>query len=185
MRNARYALGVALLVAASAFLLPALHADDHPVADSPEVTSLLTQAKDHAARLAHDAEEMQTFTSGFRGMLPQSHAMKINTIREHINNLGKVLRQLSDRSGSASTWQKTAIDRVTPFAQELASNIENTIDHINNNKNRLHTSEYKAYLKANYELSAGLSGLISDFVQYGKNKAAYERLGSKLEAPGH
>jgi len=183
MRNARYVLGVALLVAASLYLLPALQAGDNPVADSPEVSELLTQAKNHAAQLTRDAEEMQTFTNN--RMSSESHAVQINIIREHTNNLGKTLQQLSDQRSAASPWQQTAIDRVTPFASELASNIETTIDHINNNQNRLHTAEYKDYLKANYELSAGLSELISDFVKYGKSKATYERLGSQLEVPGH
>lgn len=183
MRNARYALGVALLVAASLYLLPALHANDSPVTDSPEVSELLTQAKNHAAQLTRDADEMQTFANS--NVAIESHADKINIIREHTNNLGKVLQQLSDQRSAASPWQQTAIDRVTPFASELASNIESTIEHINNNQNHLQTPAYRDYLKANYELSSGLSELISDFVKYGKSKATYERLGSQLEVPGH
>lgn len=183
MRKARYALGLALLVAASLYLLPVLQAADNPVPDSPEVSDLLTKAKQHAIQLARDADEMQAFAS--QGLSTESHATKINTIREHTNNLGKVLQQLSDRRESASPWQQTAIDRVTPYASELASNIETTIEHVNKNQTRLQMPEYRDYLKANYELSAGLSELISDFVTYGKSKATYERLGSQLEVPGH
>ena len=183
MRKVRYALGLALLLAASLYLLPALQAADNPVADSPEVSELLMQAKDHATQLTRDADEMQAFAK--KRMTAQSHAVKINTIRDHTNNLGKVLQQLSEKRSSASPWQQTAIDRITPFASELASNIEVTIDHINNNQTRLQTAEYKDYLKANYEVSSGLSELIGDFVQYGKSKATYERLGSQLEVPGH
>ena len=183
MLKARFALGLTFLVAASFCMLPALQAADNPVADSPEVSSLLTQAKEHAAQLTRDADEMQVFAR--QRTTSKSHAMKINTIKQHTNNLGKVLQQLSDKKSAASPWQQTAIDRITPFASELASNIETTIEHINKNQNQLQTAEYRDFLKANYELSAGLSELIGDFVTYGKSRATYERLGSQLEVPGH
>lgn len=183
MRKAQNVLGLVLLLAAFLYLLPVVKAADNRVPDSPEVAELLTQAKEHAAQLTRDADEMQVFAR--KKLTAQSHAMKINTIKEHTNNLGKVLQQLSNNRDTASPWQQTAIDRITPFASELASNIETTIDHINNNQNRLHTPEYRDYLKANYELSAELSGLIGDFVSYGKSKSNYERLGSQLEISGH
>jgi hypothetical protein len=183
MQKAPYALGLALLVAASFYLLPALQAADNPVADSAEVSELLTQAKDHAVQLTRDADEMQVFAR--QRISAETHAKKINTIKEHTNRLGKVLQQLSEKRSSASPWQQTAIDRVAPYASELASNIETTIEHLNQNQTRLQTAEYRDYLKANYELSSGLSELIGDFVTYGKSKATYERLGSQLEVPGH
>jgi flagellar motor protein MotB len=183
MRKARYALGLALLAAASLYLLPALQAAENPVPDSPQVSNLLTQAKRHAAQLTQDADEMKTFA--WQDMSTEIHAQKITTIKEHTNNLGKVLQQLDDRHQMASPWQQEAIERITPLAKELAANIEMTIQHINDNQNRLHTPEYKDYLSANYELSSGLSALIADLVSYGKNKANYEKLGSKLELAGH
>jgi hypothetical protein len=183
MRKARFAFCLALLVAASLFLLPALRASDNPVSDSPEVSELVTQAKNHAVQLARDADDMQAFAK--QGLSTEGHSMKIDSIKQHTNKLGRVLQQLDEVRGPASPWQQIAIDRVTPFAAELASNIETTITHINNNRNRLQTAGYKDYLKANYELSSGLAELIGDFVLYGKSKANYERLGSRLEVSGH
>ncbi len=182
MRKARYALGLALLVAASLYLLPALRAADEPALDSPEVSELLTQAKEHAVKLAGDAAVMKSF--GLTSMSWESHADQINTIRDHVNNLGEVLQKMGERRQFASPWQQNAIDRITPLAAELASNIETTIDHINKNQDRLHTPQYREYLDTNYDVSTSLSGLISDFVSYGKNKAKFDVLGTELEAPG-
>lgn len=183
MRKARFLLSLALLVAASLYLLPALQAADEPVADSPEVSELLTQAKNHAYRLREDSDTMHKYS--LSSLSWESHATQINTIRQHVNNLGKVLQKLSDNRESASPWQQKAIDHVTPLAAELASNIETTIEHINNNKGRLHTQQYKDYLEANYEVSSSLSGLINDYVSYGKSKAKYQQFGTQLEVPGH
>lgn len=183
MRMARYGLGLALLVVTSLCLLPALQAAGEPAPDSAEVTSLLAQAKTYSLRLTRDAEMMQTFANPRISW--ESHAGEINVIRGHINNLGKVLQQLNDAHSSASPWQRAAIDHIMPLARELASDIESTIDHINKNQTRLYTPVYRDYLKANYQVSSNLSRLISDYLAYGQSRAKYERLGSKLEAPGH
>jgi hypothetical protein len=183
MQKLRYALGLALLMAASLYLLPALQAADNPVPDSPEVSDLLAQAKSDAVQLRDDADVMRQY--GMSQLSWESHAGRITMIKEHINDLGKVLRQMDERREWASSWQQKAIDQVTPLASEMASSIEATIDHLNKNKHRVRMPQLKEYLSANYELSSSLSKLIGDYVSYGKSKAAYERLGSELEAPGH
>jgi len=181
MLKARYALGLALLLAASLYLLPVLQAADNPVPDSPEVSTLLTQAKSQALRLRDDSDLMHKFS--LMDVSWESHADQVNMIKTHINKLGKLLQQMSDNRATASPWQQQAIDRITPLAAELASDVEKTIEHLNNNQNRLHTRQYRDYLSANYDLSSDLSALISDYVSYGKNKARYEKVGSELELP--
>jgi hypothetical protein len=182
IRRAGYVLGIAILVTASLCLLPILQAADTPNLDSPEVSELLSQAISHANQLRDDADTMKTFSMG--GLTWQSHANQINMIREQINNLGKVLKDMGDWRHIASPWQQVAIDRVTPLAQEMAANIEQTIEHLNNNQNRLHMQQYRDYLAAHYEVSSSLAKLINDLVEYGQNKARYESLGKTLELPG-
>ena len=179
MRKAGYLLGLAFLVVGFLCVLPTLQAANEPVPDSPEVTELLMKAKAHALQLRDDADLMHKFS--LMSLSWESHASQITTIKDHVNNLGKVLEQMNDRHKLSSPWQQAAIDRVTPLARELASNIETTIDHINKNQNRLHTPQYKEYLTANFEVSSSLSELISDYVEYGKYKANYEKLEERLE----
>jgi len=181
MLKARYALGLAFLLAASLYLLPALQAADNPVPDSPEVSEMLTQAKNQSLQLSDDANSMHNFS--LTGMSWESHATQINLIRSHVNKLGRILQQMDDKRATASPWQQEAIDRITPLAAELASDVEKTIEHLNNNQNRLHTPQYRDYLASNSEVSSSLSALISDYVSYGKNKAKYQKLGTELELP--
>ena len=51
------------------------------------------------------------------------------------------------------------------------------------NTNKVHSPEFKDYVKANYELATDLEALIRDFVDYGNTKEKSERLGTKLEPP--
>ena len=179
MQKVRISACLVLLLAAFLYLLPVLQAADNPVPDSPEVAELLTQAKSHALQLRDDAHLMHQFS--LMNLSWESHAEQIATIKDHVNNLGKVLKQMSDRQEFASPWQQSAIERITPLAQEMASNIETTIEHLNNNKSRLHMPQYKEYLSANSEVASSLSELISDYVTYGKSKSNYDQLRKKLE----
>jgi hypothetical protein len=182
MKKVLYACGLALLVAVSLTLLPVLQAADGPAPDSSDVSELLAQAKSHANQLRDDAGVMKSFSGGRLSW--QSHAERIRMIKEHTNDLGKVLQEMNDKRQSASPWQQAAIDRIMPLGRELAANIETTIEHINSNRDQLHTPQYREYLSANFEVSSTLAKLINDFVDYGQNKAKFERLGKALELGG-
>jgi hypothetical protein len=88
---------------------------------------------------------------------------------------------LRDARESGSPWQQEAIDRVNPLLQELANNLEATIDHLNNNKSALFAAPYPEYVQTNADLAAELHFMISDFVDYGKTKQKFQNLQQKLE----
>ena len=145
---------------------------------SVDVTKLLGEAKAEAVELLRDAEDLESYTKSRLSW--ESHAMKIGMVKEHVNNTGKLLRKLRDAEVTGSPWQQTAIKRIEPLLKELAANIETTINHLNENKARIHLSEFQEYVRANYEMAVNLEALIRDFVNYGEAKQEFERLGQKL-----
>lgn len=151
--------------------------------DSAEVTQLLNRANTEATQLATEAGQLQAYTRS--AITWQSHANQLNTIKSHVNTLGKTLQEMQDKRDSASEWQQSAIDHIVPLAKELADDVGSTIDHLNSNKSKVQMPPYPDYAKANAETASDLSALIRDYVKYGKSKANYDRLGQKLEAPGH
>jgi len=98
-----------------------------------------------------------------------------------LNAAGRQLTRLNENRALASPWQEQAIDEITPLLPELAANTTAVIEHLDANKTRLHTAEYKEYLTANYEVSKELSALITDFVDYAKHTNKFEHLTNKLE----
>jgi hypothetical protein len=171
---------LALLLSATTFLSPVLRAAGTPQEDSKEVSDLLAQAKGQAGQLKLDAADMETFTR--TNVTWESHAAKITAIKDHTNKVADTVAKLNQLHDTASPWQKTAIDRVNPLLQELASNTTAIIDHLNKEKGgRLNTPEHKEYLKSNAELAANLSSTIGDFVDYGKTKAKFDKEARELE----
>jgi hypothetical protein len=106
----------------------------------------------------------------------------LESVKEHVNQLGRIAAQLEQKRDSASQWQQQAIDRMLPVLRELAANTAAAINHLNQNKGRpVATSSYPQYLKENAESAHNLADMISSFVKYGDSRAKVEKLEQKLE----
>ncbi|HEY3619716.1 MAG TPA: hypothetical protein VGK96_23150, partial [Candidatus Sulfotelmatobacter sp.] len=112
-RSATYALLASLVV----FAVPLLFAVDQ---ENPEITRLLSDAREKAAVLSRDADEMESLTRS--DVSWQSHAAMLDTMRDDVNDMGKIVEKLEASRSSASQWQQQAIDRMVPLLKELASN---------------------------------------------------------------
>lgn len=146
--------------------------------DSEQVSKLLSEAKTLAVQVKEDASTMESFTR--MNVSWESHALAISQMREHMNELGRQVAKLKDAREGASPWQKTAIDRINPYLDELGGYTSAVIEHVSGTAK--HTpEEYKDYLEANADYSADLAAMIADFVNYGKTKHRMERLSNKLE----
>jgi hypothetical protein len=150
--------------------------------DSEQVSKLLSGAKTMAYQLREDAATMESYTR--IDMSWASHAETVTQIKEHINALARQEAKLKEARSMASPWQKTAIDRINPFLDELGGYTSAVIEHINGNHSAHTMAEYKDYLEANSDYASDLAAMISDFVDYGKAKQRMERMGGKLEVPG-
>jgi hypothetical protein len=149
------------------------------VPDSEQVAKLLSEAKTMAFQLKEDAVAMEGFTR--MNVSWESHAVAINQIKDHVNALVKQETKLKDAKNAASPWQKTAIDRIVPYLDELEGYTSAVIERINDQPKRLFTDEYKDFLEANADYATDLAAMIGDFVDYGKTRDRLERLSNKLE----
>jgi hypothetical protein len=169
----------AFMVAGIVAMPPAIQAAAVP--DSEQVSQLLSEAKTMAFQLKEDAETMESYTRSSTTW--QSHAIAINQIKERVNALGRHAAKLKDARNIASPWQKTAIDRINPFLEELAGYTEAVIEHVNKQPQLLTTPEYMDYLEANADYAGDLAAMIAEFVDYGKAKQRLQSVSDKLEIP--
>jgi len=147
--------------------------------DSPEISKLLADAKAEAIELKADSADLDSFVRS--NLNWTTHAKKIGLIKDHVNNTGKLLAKLKNAGSLGSPWQQTAIARIEPLLRELAANTETVIQRLNENSAKIHFPEYRACVKAHYELASDLEALIRDFVSYGETKEKLDRLQRKLE----
>jgi len=133
-----------------------------------ETSSLFQDAKTTAAQLKQDVILMESYARSRPSW--RSHADQITRIAQHINKAGELTAQLKKSRAGAEAWHQTAIDRLTPLLQELASNVEEMIKRINKQTD-MTDPRYNSYLKRNEDLATELYNLISDTVDYDKTKA--------------
>jgi hypothetical protein len=170
-----------LLVAASFAILPASRAADTPAQDSEEVSKLLTDVKAETHELERDAENLSAWARA-KDLSWESHTGQISLIREHVNKTGQLLAELNSARDSASPWQQKAIDEIYPTLKSLADNTQSTINLLGEKKNQLHVGpEYRDLATANYDLARELSALVTDYIDYGKHQADFQRLQDKLQ----
>jgi hypothetical protein len=162
---------VALLAVGCLMIPGALKAADTP--DSADVTKLLADTKSVAVQLKTDSAQMDSYT---RSKLTwQSYAAKLETIKGHVNNAGQLLAKLKDAESTGSPWQQTAIKRIEPLLQDMADNLTTTINNLSENQGKVHMPEFKVYVKVNYAMATDLEAMVRASVDYGNDKAKFER----------
>lgn len=170
-------IGTSALLLAGFLVGPStIKAADAP--DSEQVSKLLSEAKTLAFQVKEDAVTMESYTR--MNVSWESHAEAISQIKEHVNTLARHVTKLKEARSAASPWQKTAIDRIDPFLDELGGYTAAVIEHLKGDPKRT-PAEYKDYLEANADYATDLAAMIADFVDYGRTRQRLDRLATKLE----
>jgi hypothetical protein len=150
--------------------------------DSQQLTQVLGQARDEAAELARDADEMESLIRN--DVSWQTHAEMLDRVKAHVNNMARIIANLSDTRSSGSDLQEQAVDRILPLLKELTANTTAAINYLNQNKSRPKTEPYTQYLHDNAETAHQLSSTISSLWEYEKSMTKMAKLKNKLELSG-
>ena len=148
--------------------------------DNPSVTAQLNDAKTIMVKIKRGAAQMETYTRA-SGPSWKTHASALEKIKADVNELQQNMRGLQSHRTVASPWQQDAIDRVTSFANDLATNMNAAIDRLNKSKNPT-APPYPEYLKANTRIASDLADEIDATIDYGQNKAKLDSLGQQLDS---
>jgi len=149
--------------------------------DNPSVTGQLNDAKTIVAKIKKDAAQMETFART-GGLSWQTHASALEKIKADVNALQANMRGLQSHRTTASPWQQDAIDRITGLANDLATNMNATIDRLNKSKSRPTAPPYPEYLRANAQIANDLADEINATIDYAQNKAKLDSLGQQLDS---
>jgi hypothetical protein len=168
---------VGVLVTLLSFSLPTRIFASRP--ESDHLTQLLGEARAEAAELAKDADETESLIRN--DVSWQTHAQMLDGVKEHVNNLARIVDKLTATRASGSELQEQAVDRILPLLKELAANTTAAINYLNQNKTRPIGEPYTQYLKDNAETAHQLASTVSSLFEYEKTMNKMGELKSKLE----
>ncbi len=150
--------------------------------ESPQLAQTLAQAGIEASELAKDADETESLIRS--DVSWQTHADMLNRVKEHVNNMARIIQNLESNRSSGSELQEQAVDRILPLLKELAANTTAAINYLNQNKTRPLGEPYTQYLKDNADTAHELSSTVSSLYEYEKSMAKIGTLKNKLELSG-
>jgi|YelNatPaOPRAMG01_1025707.scaffolds.fasta_scaffold58148_1 DNA repair exonuclease SbcCD ATPase subunit len=148
-----------------------------------EASGLLKEVRSLSAQLADDAHELEMY-AGRNQLDWRSHAFQLNQIRDHINAMGEKLERLQEIRGMLAPWQREAVDRVVPNAQELAAHAEAAIAYLNEQQDRLWMPAYVDRISAMTDHAEEIKSSVTAFLDYAKALDRLKQLESQLEISG-
>jgi hypothetical protein len=146
--------------------------------DHQQLTQLLGEARDEAAELAKDSDEMESLIRN--DVSWETHAVMLDRIKDRVNNMARVVAKLTETRTSGSELQEQAVDRILPLLKDLAINTTAAINYLNQNKSRPLTDPYNQYLLDNADTAHQLSSTVSSLFEYEKSMTKVEKLKNKL-----
>jgi hypothetical protein len=147
--------------------------------ESQQLTQVLSEARDEAAELARDADETESLIPNEVSW--QTHAAMLDRVKDHVNNMARIIDKPTAARTSGSELQEQAVDRILPLVKELAANTTAAINYLNQNKSRPHGEAYAQYLQDNAETAHQLSSTVSSLFAYEKSMTKIAKLKNKLE----
>jgi hypothetical protein len=143
-----------------------------------ETSDLLKQVRDGAIQLSKDSDQLVSLSRS--NVSRASYASSLDRIKAHINRTGEQLAKLETLKNEAAPWQRAAIDRITPIAQELATNTSAAIAHINDSPNHLYAPDYRNTLLAIAEDAREMKNNLSDFLSLAEAQQKVDDLQMKI-----
>jgi hypothetical protein len=150
--------------------------------ESDQLAQLLEEARTEAGELAKDADETESLIRS--DVSWQTHAVMLDNVKEHVNNMARIIDKLTAARSSGSELQEQAVDRILPLLKELATNTTNAINYLNENKTRPLGDPYTQYLRDNADTAHQLASTVSSLFEYEKTMNKMGELKNKLELNG-
>lgn len=106
----------------------------------------------------------------------QTHADKLSTMKEHINEMGKMLVELEGMKPKATVFQEKAIDAARPHLEDMAQRVEKGINWINEDRRSIAKAEYRDNLHGIWSSADELYRHVDTIIDYHEARMRLQEL---------
>jgi hypothetical protein len=140
-----------------------------------QVADQLADFKRTAYKLSHEADVLNLQTPS-RHSGWQSHAQRLNTLKDHVNEMGKTLAELEVLKPFASESQGIVIEHARPHLVSVAQNVTQAIELVNENRRNVHSAEYREAVSSIYVHADALHAKLDTVLDFENAKMRLDAL---------
>ena len=144
-----------------------------------QVANHLSTLKQQAVEVSRNAETLYSLARNHRTHW-ESHTYYLNTLREQVNSMGRMLAELEEMKPQASELQQMAIEKARPHLVAVAEDTTKALDLVRAGRHNLRQPEYKTSVDGIYEHAEGVYATVDTIIDY---KTAKIRLQNLEPAP--
>jgi uncharacterized surface protein with fasciclin (FAS1) repeats len=149
------------------------------VSQVAKIDDMLAQFESKAIETRRDAAMLESKRRN-RQLGWESHASKLSIMKEHINEMGKMLAELEGMKPKATLFQEKAIEAARPHLEDMARRVENALNWLNEDRRSIAKAEYRDNLHGIWVSSDALYRDVDTVIDYHE---ARMRLHELMEEP--
>jgi len=149
------------------------------VSQVSKIDDMLAAFESKAIETRRDAAMLESKRRN-RQLSWQTHADKLSVMKEHINEMGKMLAELEGMKSKATLFQEKAIEAARPPLEDMARRVGNALNWLNEDRRSIAKAEYRDNLHGIWVSSDALYRDVDTVIDYHE---ARMRLHELMEEP--
>ena len=130
-----------------------------------KIDDMLAQFESKAIETRRDAAMLES-KRRTKQLSWQTHADKLSVMKQHINEMGKMLSELEAMKPKATLFQEKAIEAARPHLEDLAQRVQKAITWVNEDRNSISKTEYRDNLHGIWVSSDALYKDVDTVIDY-------------------
>jgi uncharacterized surface protein with fasciclin (FAS1) repeats len=144
-----------------------------------KIDDMLAAFESKAIETRRDAATLESKRRNFR-LSWESHSSKLSVMKEHINEMGKMLAELEGMKPKATLFQEKAIEAARPHLEDMARRVASAINWLKEDRRSIAKAEYRDNLHGIWVSSDALYRDVDTVIDYHE---ARMRLNELAEEP--
>jgi uncharacterized surface protein with fasciclin (FAS1) repeats len=139
-----------------------------PMGEVSQVSKIDDMLADFESKAVETRREAAMLESTRRnsGLSWQTHSSHLSTMKDHINDMGKMLAELEGMNPKATLFQEKAIEAARPHLEDMARRVENALNWLNEDRRSIAKEEYRDNLHGIWVSSDWLYTDVDTIVDY-------------------
>ena len=140
-----------------------------------QVADQLAEFRRTAAQMSREADTLDSHVPGRLSW--ETHSQHLETLRNHVNQLGKNLTDLETLKPQASESQQMAIEHLRPHLVAVADNVTEALDLIRESRGNIRFPDYGEAVSNIYEHADALHAKLDAILDHEDAKTRLDDLG--------